>query len=258
MGQEHKRYGFSSSATVPPLSLGRLRVDSTHVPVPGSNSSSMSFESEDEWNTAQQSQLCGAHIRGAFGNTDFVSSELGFSQYNTTEEQLQLSEEQLQLFSSIGSLDDIFDVVTPFHEDIQSEISKLIEPQKKEKEFSFPFASLRILKNFRTKFRQLNGGNRNLSTYDTSLPKASGQNLSTIEIVRLAGEKFVKSFSQGIDDHSDLIHPFGSSLLGLSDEKTRDVELIQDLLAFAEKVGQQQFDRASKLLDHCAEVSSKN
>lgn len=57
------------------------------VPVPGSNSSSMSFESEDEWNTAQQSQLCGAHIRGAFGNADFVSSELGFSQYNTTEEQ---------------------------------------------------------------------------------------------------------------------------------------------------------------------------
>lgn len=82
--------------------------------------------------------------------------------------------------------------------------------------------------------------------------------MSTIEIVRLAGEKFVKSFSQGIDDHSDLSHPFGSSLLGLSDEKTRDVELVQDLLASAEKVGQRQFNHASKLFDHCAEVSSKN
>ena len=106
------------------------------VPVPGCNSSSMSFESEDEWNTAQQSQLCGAQNRGVFGNADFISSELGFSQYNTTEE-------QLQQFSSIGSPDDIFDVVAPaFHEDIQSEISKLIEPQKMEKEFSFPFASV--------------------------------------------------------------------------------------------------------------------
>lgn len=69
--------------------------------VPGSNSSSMSFDSEDEWNTAQQSQLCGAHNRGVFGNADFISSELRFSQYNTTEE-------QLQLFYGIRSLDDIF------------------------------------------------------------------------------------------------------------------------------------------------------
>lgn len=224
------------------------------VPVP--NSSSLSFENEDDRNMAQHTYMYGAKDWGVFGDVDFISSELRFCQYNTTEEEVLLDqyrrEQQLQLCSDAGIFDDILDIVTP---PFQEDISKFIVPEK-EKEFLCPLASLGILKNFGSKFSQLNGKNMNLPTYDTSLTKASGQKLSTIEIVRLAGEKFIKSFTQGIDDLSDLSHPFDSPILGLSDEETRDIELVQDLLASAETVGQQQFKRASKLLNHCDEVSS--
>ena len=52
------------------------------------------------------------------------------------------------------------------------------------------------------------------------------------------------------------MHPFGSALLGLSEEETRDVELAHLLLASAETVGYQQYERASKLLLRCEWISS--
>ncbi|GFZ13911.1 hypothetical protein Acr_24g0001010 [Actinidia rufa] len=59
-----------------------------------------------------------------------------------------------------------------------------------------------------------------------------------------------------VDDLSVFSHPFGSSFLGLSDDETGDVARVQNLLASAEKVGQQQYDRANKLLCQCYELSS--
>jgi len=46
-------------------------------------------------------------------------------------------------------------------------------------------------------------------------------------------------------------HPFGIYFSGLSDEEKEDAKLAEFLLASAEKVGQQHFERASKLLGHC-------
>jgi hypothetical protein len=69
--------------------------------------------------------------------------------------------------------------------------------------------------------------------------------------MRLAGAKFIQSSSQSADDVSMLSHPFDSSLYGLSNEETEDVTLVEFLFASAEKVGCQQFDRASRLLNQC-------
>lgn len=49
---------------------------------------------------------------------------------------------------------------------------------------------------------------------------------------------------------------FANSLAGLSGEESRDVELVQYLLSAAEKVGQQQFGRANKLICQLEELSS--
>lgn len=78
-----------------------------------------------------------------------------------------------------------------------------------------------------------------------------GQKLPTEDILRLAGEIFILFSSQRVNDLSMLNHPFPSSCLDLSNDESEDVELVQNLLASAEKVGQQQYDRASKLLSLC-------
>jgi hypothetical protein len=83
-----------------------------------------------------------------------------------------------------------------------------------------------------------------------------GHKLSTEEIMRLASAKFIQSSSQTADDLSMLSHPFDFSFYGLSNEETKDVELAGFLFASAEKVGCQQFDRASKLLKECDRWSS--
>ena len=91
---------------------------------------------------------------------------------------------------------------------------------------------------------------------DMTCAMVKGQKLSTEEIMRLAGAKFIQSASQTADGLSMLSHPFGFSFYGLSNEETRDVELAEFLFASAEKVGCQQFDSASKLLNQCDQWSS--
>ncbi|XP_011042260.1 PREDICTED: DELLA protein RGL1-like [Populus euphratica] len=81
--------------------------------------------------------------------------------------------------------------------------------------------------------------------------------LSTEEIIRVAGSSFIQFSDQRYDDFFMLMHPVGYALSGLSEEETRDVELTLLLLATAEKVGDQQFDRASRLLSRCEMVASE-
>ncbi|XP_047331381.1 DELLA protein GAI1-like [Impatiens glandulifera] len=101
------------------------------------------------------------------------------------------------------------------------------------------------------------GGFRRIKKIPTSnhekntLLCSKGKSKSTEEIIRLAGERFLHSSSSQIIEDLSLLshHPYGSSFFELSSDEIKDVELIHNLLASAEKVGQQQFDRARKLLD---------
>ncbi|KAJ0805959.1 putative transcription factor GRAS family [Helianthus annuus] len=82
----------------------------------------------------------------------------------------------------------------------------------------------------------------------------SGQKLSTDELIRLGGERFIQSRS--MTDMSISTHPYADSFLGLSDQELKDVQLIENLLLSSEKVAQQEFERASNLLDWCDASSS--
>lgn len=172
-------------------------------------------------------------------------------------------ETQVKLFSAFGSLEDLFfDAASPPFGSCQEEITKLVtvksedsellEPQKQKPE-KFPLASLALLKNYRSRFRRLKGEEINVPTYASTCTKVNGRKVSTNAIIRLAGESFILSSSQRSDDLSDLSHPF---VLGLSAEETKDVELMEYLLASAEKVGQQKFGHARKLLNKCIQLSS--
>ncbi|KAI4329818.1 hypothetical protein MLD38_028162 [Melastoma candidum] len=92
-----------------------------------------------------------------------------------------------------------------------------------------------------------------LSVMNKDAAPTTRQRLSAEEIMRVAGMRFIQSKGLGDNDNSSPMHTFGSEL---SAEDTKDVELSQILMSAAEKVGEQQFDHAKRLLFLC-ELSSK-
>ncbi|KAL8544890.1 hypothetical protein ACS0TY_005194 [Phlomoides rotata] len=82
------------------------------------------------------------------------------------------------------------------------------------------------------------------------------QKLSTERILKLAGERFIHFSSKKFININMSTHPYGSSLSDLSVEDKQDVELAQLLLAVAEKVGNQQLERAMRLLENYHWMSS--
>lgn len=59
------------------------------------------------------------------------------------------------------------------------------------------------------------------------------QKLSAMQIMRLAGERFIQFSSNKFININNLLHPYGSALSDLSPEDNQDVELAQILLAAA-------------------------
>ncbi|KAF8041683.1 hypothetical protein BT93_A0323 [Corymbia citriodora subsp. variegata] len=118
-----------------------------------------------------------------------------------------------------------------------------INEARKDKPFQIPISSLELLRNHGSGFKRLIG--------DGVLEPHTGHGkaeLSTTEIMRIASAKYIQS-SSGPGD--DLALPDYSCL---SEEKIRNVQLAEILLAAADKVGCQQFDEASGLLDQCDEL----
>ncbi|KAM0050858.1 putative transcription factor GRAS family [Helianthus debilis subsp. tardiflorus] len=85
-------------------------------------------------------------------------------------------------------------------------------------------------------------------------PNEIYKKLSTDEVIRLGGERFIQSRSSTSMSISS--HAYMDSFSGLSDQQLKDVQLIEILLLSSEKLTQQQFEKSSTLLDWCDELSS--
>ncbi|KAL2566658.1 hypothetical protein AAZX31_19G203400 [Glycine max] len=110
-------------------------------------------------------------------------------------------------------------------------------------------ASLELLRNYGSRFKRLSEQNiSTLSNIETSFDR---QKMSTEEIIRVAGARYIQYSAHWNDSFYIPMHPYGLDLGGLSEEENRDIELAQFLLAAAERVGCQQFERANGLLLHC-------
>ncbi|WCJ23334.1 GRAS family transcription factor [Euphorbia peplus] len=128
----------------------------------------------------------------------------------------------------------------------------VLSEQKKVDRNTFSMASIELLKKYGN---SMSNGARMID--ETGIDsKLSGEKLSTEEIIRIAGARFIQSYSQVVDIASMLNNPFGLSFSNLSDLDSANVELVELLLASAEKVGYQQFERASRLLNHCDSLCS--
>ncbi|KAL0376365.1 UNVERIFIED_CONTAM: GRAS family protein RAM1 [Sesamum calycinum] len=131
---------------------------------------------------------------------------------------------------------------------VDSQKSELIEPEKKGADL-FPSASFEILNKYRGRCRRLNGEYMNIPRYDAECKVSCGMSVETI--IQLAAEKFIQS-----DESSVLSHPYRSSMLCHTEEDSEGVQLVQNLLACADKVGEKQYERARNLLLECDRMSS--
>ncbi|XP_038719063.1 DELLA protein GAI1-like [Tripterygium wilfordii] len=116
--------------------------------------------------------------------------------------------------------------------------------------------SVELFRRFRSGFKRINGEKIIEPTSESICVKEPTTRLSTEEIMRVAGTRFIQSSSQTVDIMPILSKPLDLSLSGLSSEEIEDIELADMLLASAEKVSNQEYEHASKLLSQCDRLSS--
>lgn len=205
--------------------------------------------------------------------TNFQMHEWGMSkkikhENNSAEEEFffpkTLQEQTAELFSELKGFDNSFhDIISPTLDQcykarkVSSGHRKAhAKPLKEEATWTIPLAGLEILNNYGSRVSLSHGEKGIASSYDVAQTQVGVRQLTTDGILRLAGEKFIRSCSPRNVDLSLLVGPIFSSFPCLANEEINDVELVQILLMSAEKVGQQQYDCASKLLDLCDGMSS--
>ncbi|TKY72505.1 DELLA protein RGL2 [Spatholobus suberectus] len=202
------------------------------------------------------------------GAVDPLHSDFGFFPDDPPEEGYLLSTNQQkyhqqQSYHDYGQLDNLqFDMVSP---PLQFDaryptMFPLCVPTKDQPHSTTPLASLEILNSYGTGFKRLcNEGKTLQPVDDLAVNEVIWRKLSTEDVMRIAGTRFIQSSSSSESESFPFLetHPFGFSFSGLSNEETEDVALTESLLASAEKVDHQQFERASKLLSHCESLSSE-
>ncbi|XP_062030675.1 DELLA protein RGL1-like [Rosa rugosa] len=214
-------------------------------------------------------------------NFETVSSQHGFyhankagkdHQHHHHQEQQQYSKSSSSNLENFSSFDFTFPTgqVTQPVEDgalfTHSQIggSDIVETNKKMPPPQSSLATLELLNSYGSAFKKLRGERQRSSKIvkgkeddqNSSYVVSGKQKLSIEEVMRVAGARFVQFSSQGYEDFYMSMHPFGYALSGLCEEETKDVELAHLLLAAAEKVGYQQFERASRLLLQCEWLAS--
>ncbi|PRQ21606.1 putative transcription factor GRAS family [Rosa chinensis] len=206
-------------------------------------------------------------------NSETVSSQRGFyhankagkdHQHHHHQEQQQYSKSSSSNLENFSSFDFTFpsgQVTQPVEDSAwftHSQIggSDIVETIKKMQPPQSYLATLELLNSYGSAFKKLRGGRQRNSRIvkgkeidqNSSYVVSGKQKLSIEEVMRVAGARFVQFSSQGYEYFYMSMHPFGYALSGLCEEETKDVELAHLLLAAAEKVGYQQFERASRLL----------
>ncbi|KAF8041454.1 hypothetical protein BT93_A0145 [Corymbia citriodora subsp. variegata] len=181
-----------------------------------------------------------------------MKKQAPFSEYQQ-QEQLQ------ELLSDYGLLDNLqYDIASPPIQTCLDEITKFsristelqdIIEARKDKPFQFPLTSLQLLRNCGSRFKGPSADGV-LNPF-TENKRAE---LSTSETMRIASAKFIQSSSVATDHLALPGHPSDYYFSCSSEDKIRNMQLARILLAAAEKVGCQQFDAASKLLDQCDEL----
>ncbi|KAI9082529.1 hypothetical protein K1719_035398 [Acacia pycnantha] len=202
------------------------------------------------------------------GKHDFFQDQIGsFSAENgkvnqSCKSQIQLQQQDEPKFDikvlEEFNIDPALQMTPPFEEiaGLKNQQVTSSEPiNNKQVPQSSSLAYLEILSNYASRFKKLRVQDRT-EPNNNSEAQVGRQELSAEEIIRVAGARYVQFSSHWYDDYCMPLHPYASGLEVLSEEENRDVELAQFLLAAAERVSCQQYERASRMLLHCLFNSS--
>ncbi|CAM8940193.1 unnamed protein product [Rhodiola kirilowii] len=219
----------------------------------GNEVSQNRYGGEEDWRNSATTDS-GSSKLGSFG--DSASEGLCSSKY--------LQQHQ-QVSPRYGFFDDVnFNVDSLLVEQCFDEISKLTKihsgtpdvKSRKNSGSSIQYASLELLNNYGNGVKRLSEIHPNQSTATGSWTNAYMSKLSIDEILKMAANNFISSCSQGVDDPSMFSGAHGVYFSGLSGDQITEIELVVSLLSAAENVGNQQFERASRLLNQCEFLSS--
>ncbi|XVF32897.1 hypothetical protein REPUB_Repub17cG0122600 [Reevesia pubescens] len=219
------------------------------------------YEKQADVIKGKQDHLFGSQEIGEDRDNDPLFPEYGLYQENVAKKSEDQGEQQQQLgqATKLDYLDD-FNFSSVFSTNLAfQEFSRPDNIQDKSQELipsSFQLSSLELLSNYGNGFKKLKLG-KSSGTGNHETNARGPKKLSTEEIMRVAGARYVQFSDLRYDDFSMVMHPFGHALSGLSDDETKDVELVHLLLAAAEKVGYEQFERASRLLSRCEWIASE-
>ncbi|KAI3853998.1 hypothetical protein MKW92_017521 [Papaver armeniacum] len=209
------------------------------------------------------------------GINNLCTLDYGFDHENTLQKGAWFPKDQEQLFPDFPMLDN-FQLNTgfpPVHQSIITqdsivihsdmlEIPDLVEEKKddgkKENMCPISLTSLELLNNYTKRLKKLKDERRsNELQNDVKFTTVdNGGRLSTEEVFRVAGVRFIQLSAKQDDDMIVIANQFDCSISSLSEEESKDVELAQLLLASAESVNNKQFDLASRLLTQCDYLSS--
>ncbi|ERN02117.1 DELLA protein RGA2 [Amborella trichopoda] len=137
-------------------------------------------------------------------------------------------------------------------------IADILEPTdhgaspKKEKAPPISLASLEILKPYSKFSRHLYGSDAVKQSTNIDTQIGGERKLSTEEILRIAGQQYLTTG----ENLSSSPKPFSFKLSDLTDEDVNNIELAHLLLSSAEKISNQQYDGAKRLLMVCEFESS--
>ncbi|KAI3918934.1 hypothetical protein MKW98_017382 [Papaver atlanticum] len=210
------------------------------------------------------------------GINNLCTLDYGFDHEITLQKGAWFPKHQEQLFSDFPMLDNFQlnmgfppvvhqSIITQdsivFYSDMH-EIPDLVEEKKdkgkKENMCPISLTSLELLNNYTKRLKKLKDERRSneLQNEAKFTTVDSGGRLSTEEVFRVAGARFIQLSAKQDDDTFVFTNQFDCSISSLSDEESKDVELAQLLLASAESVNNKQFDLASRLLTQCDYLST--
>lgn len=188
----------------------------------------------------------------------FISSDTGGGKHEELPRFRFYPENPLQTedpFISPGSnvpMNELLNSLTPMNFDLQRplkfDVPKL--PQQKEEGLQASSSVFGIPNNHRP------GYNRS-DRKEGHTVEGERKELSTEEVVRVAAALFIQTSALISGDPTNLTLPFGLSISNLGADELKNVELTGLLLAAAEKVSNEQYNRANALLRQCNMSTSK-
>ncbi|KAK8623916.1 hypothetical protein V6N13_065276 [Hibiscus sabdariffa] len=236
------------------------------------SSSEKEFESFNGSNQGKQSECYGVEDGSETRAVDSFSSGHGFygdesmadTGFGLSKQDPQQQQQRQQNFTDYGLLDGVsFNAQSPLIPACFYEIEELVQINNGVREDidearkGNQQPSLGPLNNYNDGFNRFHWKITDDDITESDARDDEDRVFSTEEIMRIAGEMFLKSCGQTVDGISTIDHPFCVSFSGFSDRETGDVKLVMLLLAAAEKIGYQQYESASRLLTQCDYMSSK-